>query len=91
MHFGAAPALRPASSPYMKASAPPLINSMPYFRATFTEKEVIKMVKIAPSILSADFARLGDEIRSIKEADYLHFDVMERNICAKYIHRDTGA
>ncbi|NMA24344.1 MAG: ribulose-phosphate 3-epimerase [Clostridiales bacterium] len=35
------------------------------------------MVKIAPSILSADFARLGDEIRSIKEADYLHFDVMD--------------
>lgn len=35
------------------------------------------MVKIAPSILSADFTRLGDEIRSIKEADYLHFDVMD--------------
>jgi ribulose-phosphate 3-epimerase len=35
------------------------------------------MVKIAPSILSADFTRLGDEIRSIRDAEYLHFDVMD--------------
>lgn len=35
------------------------------------------MVKIAPSILSADFTRLGEEIRSIQDADYLHFDVMD--------------
>ncbi|MEL4106074.1 ribulose-phosphate 3-epimerase [Oscillospiraceae bacterium WX1] len=35
------------------------------------------MVKIAPSILSADFTRLGDEIKSVQSADYLHFDVMD--------------
>lgn len=37
------------------------------------------MIKIAPSILSADFARLGEEIRDIQAAgaDYLHFDVMD--------------
>jgi ribulose-phosphate 3-epimerase len=37
------------------------------------------MVKIAPSILSADFARLGDEVRAIDEAgaDYIHVDVMD--------------
>jgi len=35
------------------------------------------MVKIAPSILSADFTRLSDEINSVKSADYLHFDVMD--------------
>lgn len=35
------------------------------------------MIKIAPSILSADFTRLGDDIESIKTADYLHFDVMD--------------
>jgi len=35
------------------------------------------MVKIAPSILSADFTKLGDEINSVKSADYLHFDVMD--------------
>jgi len=35
--------------------------------------------KIAPSILSADFARLGDEIRKVEEAgaDLIHFDVMD--------------
>ena len=35
------------------------------------------MVKISPSILSADFTKLGDEIQSVKSADYLHFDVMD--------------
>tara|TARA_R110000787_G_scaffold16622_44_gene51467 strand:- start:13936 stop:14580 length:645 start_codon:yes stop_codon:yes gene_type:complete len=36
-------------------------------------------VKISPSILSADFARLGEEIRAIDEAgcDYVHVDVMD--------------
>lgn len=36
-------------------------------------------VRIAPSILSADFARLGEEIRAIDEggADYIHVDVMD--------------
>ncbi len=37
------------------------------------------IVKIAPSILSADFAKLGDEIRAIDNAgaDYIHIDVMD--------------
>lgn len=36
-------------------------------------------VKIAPSILSADFARLGEEVRAIDAAgcDYVHVDVMD--------------
>jgi ribulose-phosphate 3-epimerase len=35
--------------------------------------------KIAPSILSADFARLGEEIRAVEKAgaDMIHFDVMD--------------
>ncbi len=37
------------------------------------------MVKIAPSLLSADYARLGEEVKQIvaEGADYLHFDVMD--------------
>ena len=36
-------------------------------------------VRIAPSILSADFARLGEEIRALDEAgaDYIHIDIMD--------------
>jgi ribulose-phosphate 3-epimerase len=35
--------------------------------------------RIAPSILSADFARLGEEIRAVEQAgaDLIHFDVMD--------------
>jgi len=38
-----------------------------------------RTVRIAPSILSADFARLGDEVRAVDSAgaDYIHVDVMD--------------
>lgn len=38
-----------------------------------------KRIKIAPSILSADFSRLGDEIRAVEAAgaDLIHIDVMD--------------
>lgn len=37
------------------------------------------MIKIAPSILSADFSKLYEEIKKVEEAgaDYLHIDVMD--------------
>jgi ribulose-phosphate 3-epimerase len=37
------------------------------------------MIKIAPSILSADFSRLGEEVRavSVAGADFIHVDVMD--------------
>ena len=35
------------------------------------------MIKIAPSILSADFANLERDIRKVSSADYLHVDVMD--------------
>ena len=37
------------------------------------------MIKIAPSILSADFSKLGEEIKDVEKggADYIHVDVMD--------------
>jgi ribulose-phosphate 3-epimerase len=37
------------------------------------------MIKISPSILSADFSKLGEEIQAIEKAgaDYIHIDVMD--------------
>jgi ribulose-phosphate 3-epimerase len=37
--------------------------------------------RIAPSLLSADFARLGDEVRAVvdADADMVHLDVMDNH------------
>ncbi len=35
------------------------------------------LAKISPSILSADFGRLAEEVRAIGSADYVHVDVMD--------------
>jgi len=39
------------------------------------------MYRIAPSLLSADFARLGEEVRDVIDAgaDWIHFDVMDNH------------
>jgi ribulose-phosphate 3-epimerase len=44
-----------------------------------SRRTVQRAYKIAPSILSADFARLGDEVRNVEaaNADLIHFDVMD--------------
>ena len=39
-------------------------------------------IYIAPSILSADFLHLGDELDSIATADLVHYDVMDGHFTA---------
>jgi len=41
----------------------------------------MKKMKISPSLLSADFSRLGEEVAAVTEAgaDFIHFDVMDGN------------
>lgn len=46
----------------------------------YFDKKIRSMgIKIAPSILSADFAKLGEEIKRVNDlnADYIHIDVMD--------------
>ena len=52
---------------------------MPRDSGLVTDSDVQQQVRIAPSILSADFARLGEEVRAIDEAgaDWIHLDVMD--------------
>ncbi len=44
-------------------------------------KSIQPMIRIAPSLLSADFSRLGDEVRAVQAAgaDLIHFDVMDNH------------
>ena len=43
------------------------------------------MIKIAPSILSADFANLERDIQRISTADYVHVDVMDGTVRPQHL------
>lgn len=45
------------------------------------------MIKLAPSILSADFANLGNDIKRIDQAgcDWIHVDIMDGNVRSKHL------
>ena len=47
----------------------------------FQSRADVQPIRIAPSILSADFARLGEEVRAVEAAgaDLIHFDVMDNH------------
>ena len=62
-----------------EGTAQALFRRMDEMASRKTGPAMTSGIKIAPSILSADFARLGEEVRAIDEAgcDYVHVDVMD--------------
>jgi ribulose-phosphate 3-epimerase len=59
-----------------------MLNTKPIESHTMTASTAqAPVLRLAPSILSADFARLGEEVRAIQTAgaDLVHFDVMDNH------------
>lgn len=48
-----------------------------YNNERFNERYELIMIKVAPSLLAADFSNLREELKAIETADYLHLDIMD--------------
>ena len=48
---------------------------------------------LSPSILSADFAHLGDDIAATEKGgtQYLHYDVMDGMFCSEHFFGNAGS
>ena len=75
--WNAAPPQTPVPLTKSKVARRQAVRSPRQATPDHTKKEVLTMIKIAPSILSADFANLERDIRRIDTADYVHVDVMD--------------
>jgi len=62
-----------------KASRPAARGAVKVFASSRVDKNSKSDIIVSPSILSADFAKLGDEIRAIDQAgcEWVHVDVMD--------------
>jgi ribulose-phosphate 3-epimerase len=55
------------------------VKSLKFFSLKELKENPVKKIMIAPSVLSADFSRLAEEVRDVEKAgcDALHIDVMD--------------
>ena len=61
---------------------------VPVSKYIANERSCLNMIKFSPSILSADFTRLGEELSDRAEVgiDYIHVDIMDLKMISITVH-----